>query len=93
MEEEDRDVITTLQVDGLTQFFGPQELDLRTTPFQEGEDDEDMPIMHASSSTKDTNQGPLTRSHAKKLQEQVNSFLIDYNLTLLRMLYYLNVLS
>jgi len=49
------------------------------TPFQEGEDDEDILVMHASSSTKDTNQGPLTRRHAKKLQEQVNSFLTDCN--------------
>jgi len=36
MEEEDRDVITTLQIDGLAQFFGPQESESRTTPFQEG---------------------------------------------------------
>ena len=35
--------------------------------------------MHASSSPKDTNQGPLTRSRAKNLQEQVNSFLTDCN--------------
>ena len=28
---------------------------------------------------KNTNQGPLTRSRAKKLQVQVNSFLTDYN--------------
>ena len=35
--------------------------------------------MHASSSLKDTNQGPLTRSCAKKLQEQVNSFLTECN--------------
>jgi hypothetical protein len=48
--------------------------------------DEDIPTVHASSSIsrspsniKDTNQGPLTRSRAKKLQEQVNSFLTDYN--------------
>jgi hypothetical protein len=48
--------------------------------------DEDIPTVHASpsinhppSNIKDTNQGPLTRSHAKKLQEQVNSFLTDYN--------------
>jgi hypothetical protein len=48
--------------------------------------DEDIPTIHASSSIshspsniKDTNQGPLTRSRAKKLQEQVNSFLTDYN--------------
>jgi hypothetical protein len=33
----------------------------------------------ASSSPKDTNQGPLTRSHAKKLHEQVNLFLTDCN--------------
>jgi len=41
--------------------------------------DEDIPSMHASSSPKYTNQGPPTRSFAKKLQEQVNSFLIDCN--------------
>jgi hypothetical protein len=35
--------------------------------------------VHASSRPKDTNQGPLTRSRAKKLQEQVNSFLTDCN--------------
>ena len=47
--------------------------------------DEDIPTVNATSSVKnspsnikDTNQGPLTRSRAKKLQEQVNSFLINY---------------
>ena len=51
-----------------------------------GRADEDISTVHASSSinhppsnTKDTNEGPLTRSRAKKLQEQVNSFLTDYN--------------
>jgi hypothetical protein len=47
--------------------------------FPEGEDDEDILAVHATSSPKDTNQGPLTRSHANKLQEQVNSFLTEYN--------------
>ena len=42
MEEEDCHVITTQQVDGLAQFFGPQELESRITPFQEGEDDENI---------------------------------------------------
>jgi len=42
MEEEDPNVITTIQVDGLAQFFGPQELESRITPFQEGEDDENI---------------------------------------------------
>jgi predicted HNH restriction endonuclease len=36
-------------------------------------------INHSPSNIKDTNQGPLTRSRAKKLQEQVNSFLTYYN--------------
>jgi len=35
--------------------------------------------MHAHSSPNATYQGPLTRSGAKKLQEQVNSFLRDCN--------------
>jgi hypothetical protein len=68
-------VSTSFNVADLSPFFGLEES--RTTPFQEGEDNEDIPAMHASSSPKDTNHGPLTRSHAKKLQEQVNSFLID----------------
>ena len=41
--------------------------------------DEDIPTVHASSSPKDTNQGPLTRSRANKLQEQVNSFQTQCN--------------
>jgi len=36
-------------------------------------------VNHPPSNLKDTTQGPLTRSYAKKLQEQVNSFLIDFN--------------
>jgi len=35
--------------------------------------------MHAYSSPNATNQGPLTKSCAKKLQEQVNSFLTNCN--------------
>jgi len=35
--------------------------------------------MHACSSPNATHQCPLTRSHAKKLQEHVNSFLSDCN--------------
>jgi hypothetical protein len=60
-------VSTSFNVADLSPFFGLEES--RTTPFQEGEDDEDIPVVHASSSPKDTNQGPLIRSHAKKLQE------------------------
>jgi hypothetical protein len=56
------------------------------TPFQEGEDDEDISAICASSSDNHSpsnmnisNPAPLTRSRAKKLQEQVNSFLTDLN--------------
>jgi hypothetical protein len=35
--------------------------------------------MHAISSPKDTNQGPLSRRRTKKLQEQVKSFLVEIN--------------
>jgi hypothetical protein len=70
-------VSTSFHVTDLSPFFGLEES--RMTPFQEGEDGKDITAMHASSSLKDTNQEPLTRSRAKKLQEQVNSFLIDCN--------------
>jgi len=86
MEEQDRDVITTLQVDGLAQLFGSEELESRMTPFQEGEDDEDMIAQHvlkheenSLSSTSDYIHGPPTGSRAKKIQEQVNLFLVEIN--------------
>ena len=67
MEEGDREVITTLQVDGLAQLFGSEELELRTTPFQEGKDYEDMAAQHvlkheesSLSSTSDYIHGPST---------------------------------
>jgi hypothetical protein len=40
---------------------------------------EDIPTMHVCSRSNATHQGPLTRSRAKKLQGQVNSFLSDCN--------------
>ena len=53
---------------------------------QEGEDDEDIPAQHvlkheesSLSSTSDYIHGPPTRSHAKKIQEQVNLFLAKLN--------------
>ena len=67
MEEEEHDVITTLQVDGLAQFFGPQELESRITPFQEGKDDENILARyvwshedHSPANISDRNHGPLT---------------------------------
>ena len=65
-------VSTSFNVADLSPFFGVEEL--RTTPFQEGEDDEDISTVHDTSNVKnspsninDTNQGPLTRRRAKKL--------------------------
>jgi len=77
MEQEDYNVITTLQTDGLAQLFGSEELESRRTPFQEVEDDEDIPAMHTRSSPNATHQGQLTRSHAKKLQQEVHTLLCD----------------
>ena len=75
-------VSTSFNVADLSPFYGLDES--RTTPFQEGEDDEDIPtendtsnVKNSPSNIKDTNQVPLTRCRAKKLQEQVNSFLTD----------------
>ena len=36
-------------------------------------------VNHPPSNLKDTIQGPLTRSHTKKLHEQVNSSLVDFS--------------
>jgi hypothetical protein len=66
MEEENcnKNIGSTLV--GLAQLLGLEESVSRTTPFQEGEDDEDISTVHASSSIndstsniKDTNQGHL----------------------------------
>ena len=91
MEHEDCDVITTLQTDGLAQLFGSEELESRTTPFQEGEDDMTMPAskMSQAPSQATTTQvlptptpaqvidGPITRSRAKKLQQEVHALLCE----------------
>jgi hypothetical protein len=66
-------VSTTFNVADLSPYHGMEES--RMTPFQGGEDDEDIPAITPI-------QGPITRSRAKKLQQEVNSLLakIDYNI-------------
>jgi predicted NUDIX family NTP pyrophosphohydrolase len=71
---EDYGVSKSFNVADLTPFFGLEESESRMTPFQEGEDDEDISAIRASSSDNHspsnmniTNSGPLTRSRAKKL--------------------------
>jgi hypothetical protein len=55
------------------------QLDSRANPFQEGEDDEDIPTINTSS----TINGPITRSRAKQIHDQVNANLsLPYNLDL-----------
>ena len=81
----DRDVMTTLQVDCLAQFFGIEELESRTTPFQGGEDDTTMPASSTTSlaSTPTTAPaGPITHSRAKKIQEEVHALLCEFQLNI-----------
>jgi hypothetical protein len=56
---EDYGVSSTFNASDLSPYFGP--LDSRMTPFQEGEDDEDIPAINTTSTTN----GPITRSRAK----------------------------
>ena len=49
------------------------------TPFQEGEDDEDIPPEATQVAHKHVYDGPITRSHAKLLQKEVTSFLAETN--------------
>ena len=61
------------------------------TPFQEGQDDEDIPTPyvrshedHSPANTSDRNHGPLTQSRAKKIQQQVNLFLAKLNIEIFK---------
>lgn len=69
------DVSPTFNVSDLSPYFGP--LESRTTTFQEGEDDEDIPAID----TTPTTNGPITRSRAKLISDQVNANLsLSHNL-------------
>jgi hypothetical protein len=79
-------VSTTFNVADLSPFVGIEES--RTSPFQEREDDEDIPdnvpnhgLAKTSQIPNTPIQGPITQSRANKLQQEVNSLLtkIDYN--------------
>ena len=71
----------------LTPYFGLEESESRMTPFQEGEDDEAISIkqdVNQAHDVEDINQaieqvniGPITRSRAKKLQQEVNALLCE----------------
>jgi hypothetical protein len=86
---EDYGVSTTFNFADLTPYVGPEESESRMTPFQEGEDDEDIPDADISTNELATqkgatqsnvNQGPVTRSRTNKLQLEVNSLLAEFKL-------------
>ena len=84
---DDYSVSTTFNVADLTPYFGMEESESRTTPFQEGEDDEaisnkqDINQAHdvedINQARKQVNIRPITRSRAKKLQQDVNALLCE----------------
>jgi hypothetical protein len=73
-------VSTSFNVANLSPFFGVAES--RTTPFQEGADDVDIPRdtqVDEDNTPINKKQGPISRSHAKKVQQEVNSLLAEIN--------------
>jgi hypothetical protein len=81
-------VSNTFNVADLSPFFGLEGPESKPTPFQEGEDDEDIPNdvespprdydSHYSEQESNVYKGPMTRARMRHLQHEVNSFLIDY---------------
>ena len=84
LPEDDYGVRSTFNVADLSPFFGADDLVSRTTPFQEGEDDEGIPTTPSSPPPNahdirlELPTGPITRARAKKLQSQVNLLLNEY---------------
>jgi hypothetical protein len=69
-------VSPTFNISDLKPYLGEEdELESRTTPIQEGEDDEDIPPTDANETPQVAVQGPITRARARLLNLQVNSFL------------------
>jgi hypothetical protein len=64
-------VSPTFNISDLKPYLGEEdELESRMTPIQEGEDDKDISPLH-------TMQGPITRAHARQLDLQVHSNLVN----------------
>ena len=69
-------VSPTFNIADLKPYLGEEdELESRTTPLQEGEDDEDISPMLTSDTPSVVTHGPLTRARARQLNQQVSSFL------------------
>jgi len=69
-------VSPTFNIADLKPYLGEEdELESRTTPLQEGEDDEDISPMHVTDTPPMVMPGPLTRARTRQLNQQVSSFL------------------
>ena len=69
-------VSPTFNISDLRPYLGEEdELESRTTPIQEGEDDEDITPTDTNDTPQDDIQGPITRARARQLNLQVSSFL------------------
>jgi hypothetical protein len=82
----DYGVSPTFNVGDLSPLLGGEVIESRMTPFQEGEDDVGIAPIHMTQqmnqeedTSSNLNRGPLTRSHAKKLQQQVTSILAEFD--------------
>ena len=71
-------VSNSFNVADLSPYIG-DDLASRTMPFQEGEDDEDIPSSTTAAQDKEVRLGPMTRSRTKLLEQQVNSLLAEYD--------------
>jgi hypothetical protein len=69
-------VSPTFNISDLRPYMGGEdELESRTTPIQEGEDDEDITLLDTHNPPPLVMQGPITRARARQLNQQVSSFL------------------
>ncbi|KAK3136654.1 hypothetical protein QOZ80_5BG0440310 [Eleusine coracana subsp. coracana] len=70
-------VSPTFNISDLKPYLGEEnEIESRTTPFQEGEDDEDITPKDTCNTPPILDlQGPMTRAHARRLNLEVSSFL------------------
>ena len=66
----------TFNISDLKPYLGEEdELESRTTPIQEGKDDEDITPTDTNDTHQDAIQGPITRARARQFNLQVSSFL------------------
>jgi hypothetical protein len=72
-------VIPTFNVADLKPYLGEDDdLESRTTPIQEGEDDKDITLLDIHNNLPMSIQGPITRARARQLNLEVSSFLSTF---------------